>query len=1311
MLGKLFNLTAGAGGDASPSAYGPGSSSPSKHIVSLESVQEDMHTRNLLFPDAESLYRHRNDQVFPLSAGPHPPSAFAPNSFDYDCDIDMDPRDVRILIMQDALSSMHAALIYDSQAPPPPTSPPADRPSTVAGFASNDPRRQPVSPRKTSVGQASRPLAIQQDGQPQQQQPRQGAFDRRASMQGRPQPRIESESQRAHREYVDELNVFSSCIFGNSELMAYKGTSTKVHVVPSDPRSDFMSSAFGDGRGSLGRGSVRSSKLSQSFSSEAVGDFMPQMSAAAPQRFSQRKKVLITRLFPVTLPNVEETANQNFATPHSRFSEDSTGFPFPPHNGDDAKAKKKPQPKQKRTPMYAVALIINLPQGPSQVAQNNASASRQMFRGSGSYNEQDSFPSSFGSSRRSGWTMVGQGMAAAAAAAAAADAVEPSYVADIEDRIDPITQHWDVIMRTLTHLQSVVATKLYGMLRQLDIGSPDHAPSAAATQMSRQPSLSRRRSDDGVASKPHKTNAKVLALLQHCLMEDQDVQGEVDLAKARIVSGLRATRVTTGQNRWGIWREEARWVARWAGGKEHGFFFYNLLTGYLATHTDWLQALGPSYYRKRHLHQVKARGEEDMGLPARTVIVSNDKMAARRLIFLLAAFLPANQQVPTNLRPHRPSTSAASFGGAFSHSPPSYVVPIPKEESLRRKINRRAAPRRASHSRTASLQSQAGRGGVGGVPAQLAHLSTDRSGHERRPSDAISIRTTQLPMSSSDSHTRKSSAATAATIAPEATVPHFSTLQTQQTQQSLPRHRPGSANSVAADDLKRTLQRGDSSGLGQVVGGNGGVPGIGGENRPTSSTWGVLAGLWSARRRESRGSADISSPASATPMSPTKAAFRGQQESPRYAARTSAEIRVARTVIPRDGAPTTGNYGARMPSEDRASAAKVAEPRSPVADGPLSPRIPRLARLATDESPSFTPSARSSATFARLPDPAGAFESPVKTSINADDGVIDVDVPFPDYITSFETAVSSPSSSGYLSTPGGSGLELFEHSSRPAVDGDLPFNVAGWLQHYHPDFILQAVPPQLGLEEQIKASLRAEPSPPPPASSHSLSLEPQQERWVDVSSVIVADTTTLSIKRIRYSRLVKPKPPPPEFGGPGSLISASSVYTHGSAAALLTPAISPYETTLEDRFVEEPIVTLDEVLVEAVERVVGHGVVGGDQTTTGSRRGNSASSSRSASKRRGRSNSESTEAGEQHGLAPPATIIPGITSAPQAQEVPRAECKTVILSALEEVVREVVERREKESQAETRDDENRDASENDLRLAVRGWLESVEMGE
>ncbi len=101
----------------------------------------------------------------------------------------------------------------------------------------------------------------------------------------------------------------------------------------------------------------------------------------------------------------------------------------------------------------------------------------------------------------------------------------------------------------------------------------------------------------------------------------------------------------------------------------------------------------------------------------------------------------------------------------------------------------------------------------------------------------------------------------------------------------------------------------------------------------------------------------------------------------------------------------------------------------------------------------------------------------MKTFINPLDGVIEVDVPFPDYLTSFETAVSSPSSSGHLSHGGfGSGLEAFEQSCRVSVDGDLPMNVAGWLQCYHPDFVLQAIPPQEDVLEQIRSSLRVEPS-------------------------------------------------------------------------------------------------------------------------------------------------------------------------------------------------------------------------------------------
>ncbi len=163
------------------------------------------------------------------------------------------------LVMQDALSSLPQALLYDNQAPPPGPSSSLDRPSTASlsqmHFPPDSRRPPPISPRKSSVGHGSRPLVIQPDS-PQLRQG--GAFDRRPSVQSRSQPpRVESESQRAYREYMEELAVLASCMFGNSELMAYKGTSTKVHVVPSDSRADMPLSLANDGRGSLGRSSMR----------------------------------------------------------------------------------------------------------------------------------------------------------------------------------------------------------------------------------------------------------------------------------------------------------------------------------------------------------------------------------------------------------------------------------------------------------------------------------------------------------------------------------------------------------------------------------------------------------------------------------------------------------------------------------------------------------------------------------------------------------------------------------------------------------------------------------------------------------------------------------------------------------------------------------------------------------------------------------------------------------------------------------------------------------------------------------------------
>ncbi|KAK5660353.1 hypothetical protein OQA88_12894 [Cercophora sp. LCS_1] len=1204
MLGKLFNLGAGSGAGVAP----PAQSASHKPI---ESVQEDIHTRNLLFPDPQDLYEHRMNQVFPLSSASSIAAASSTNAFDYNGDIELDVRDVRIIVMQDALGSVAASLLYDSQATPPVPAPAVERPSTTAGpvshYAVQDARRAPASPRKPSISHVQRPIVIQPDSP----KIRQGAFDRRPSVHARGQGYVETESQRAWREYREELATFSSCIFGNSELMAYKGTSTKVHLVPSESRPADMS-MFGDGRGSVGRSSMRSSRLSQSFSSENIPP-----TPTVTSRVAERKKVLVTRLFPVTLP-VEEDA---VASPQGASLEDGPGYPFP-QSSEELKMRKKNKPKQKRTPMYAVALVISLP--PVSAHTTPVATARSGFRGSSSYTEQESFPSSYNSNRPSGWTIVGQG-------GPGLDSFETSFGSDAEDQIDPITQHWDIIMRTLNRLQSVAATTILTMLKQTDLASPDPFPIPVNSHIVRASSMSSRRSDEGLPIKPSKSNAKHLALLPNCLQDYRQIATEADFAKTRIVAGVRATRVTTGQNRWPIWREEARWVAKWAGGREQGFFFFNLLTGFLATHLDWLQALTPAAYRRRFYLQQKGKPDEDSSVPSRTIIVSQDKAAARRLIFLLAAFLPASQQLP-GIRAHRPSTPASL--GALSQSPPSFVVPILKEESLRRKINRRPGPRRTSHSRNVSMQSQHGRASA--VPLPLAHLSMEGR-HERRPSDAMSIRTSHLPIRGSDSVARKSSAATTATITPEMSIPHFATIRQADI---FSVDRPGSSNSMAADDLKRITR--EDSGVGEPKHG---------------SRWGsVISGLWGSTRRRDSGAASLRSQGwgeSHASLSPTKPNF--------------AEPRQPKEQDP-------AGLSAEQPegSQDQSGS-----------DSGQNPGHKRRVSGGSSGPANALPKAQ------RTPDPSGAFESPVKTSINIHDGVIDVDVPFPDYITSFETAVSSPSSSGYLSTPGfGTGFDTFEQSCRVAVDGDTPVNVAGWLQHYHPDFVLQALPSQEGIIEQVKASMKAEPSPAwlPNASAS----ERGTERWIDVSTALIADTTNFTITRLRYRRLVRLKP----------------VADRAPAVGSYTPSLpSPGELQIKEEFREEPIFEVDDVLVDAVERVI---ATGADLS-----KGGSGASSRSTSKRRERRDSASTasetQASQQahsQGQGLSASLGANIAGSGGVgiQEVPRSQCKAVLLSSLEEVIREVIEEREEGHNAVVRGR----GVETVLREAVKGWLDGVD---
>jgi hypothetical protein len=102
----------------------------------LDSNLEDQFTYNLLFPDAEALCH--NDQVFPLSSGTILTPATI-SHFDINGEIDLDMRDVRVIIMQEATPTTGSAqLLYDSQTPPA-QPPPAERHNPATGPAYGGP--------------------------------------------------------------------------------------------------------------------------------------------------------------------------------------------------------------------------------------------------------------------------------------------------------------------------------------------------------------------------------------------------------------------------------------------------------------------------------------------------------------------------------------------------------------------------------------------------------------------------------------------------------------------------------------------------------------------------------------------------------------------------------------------------------------------------------------------------------------------------------------------------------------------------------------------------------------------------------------------------------------------------------------------------------------------------------------------------------------------------------------------------------------------------------------------------------------------
>ena len=1236
MIGHLFSSRKGA------------NTSHTNTATVLDSATEDSHTRHLLYPETNTLF-HPDGQPYPLHGAPLTPGSGHDGPLP---EIDLEfPRDCRIIIAQDETPAMPKAILFDSKPAPPRAEPPASPNTRARAFGGGNANASASASTAGSMGASlhARRSSLATEPTAPPRSPTVGAFTRvrtrGSSISSMPNidehAQVQAKAQARAKESSDLANICLDCMFGNL-AMNYRGNSNKIHIVPLDtkPEPSMLSTSVQDATNSLGRaeGLRRRSHLAKSFTPANLPAELPHSdSSESIPKEPKRRTIFITRMFSVTMP--EEEHDDRTPTPQSSLP-NANGFPFPPTSTKTG-ATKPPYPSNvRKSPMYAITIILHLPishTSPTLRPSSRSTNLRTPAHLSTSAPGQDSLASSLDSDRRAGWAFIDSNLGVDSLLSA-------SLSSDVDDRVDVVGQHWDVIMRALTSLQQVVQERILAQFKSPR--SPEGISTPVAHHQRNQSSRNNVRDTTAL-----KYTRRALRLQPNALSMDKEIQTAAELTGNRVVTGMRIPRVMTGQGKWGVWREEARWLGRWAGRREQNFFFFNLLTAFLGNHTEWLNLLGPRWHRKRHREQQKATAGENLTIPNRTVIVSPDKMAARRLIFLLAAFMPPNAPVVNDSSYVRPGTSTSLR--AYSQSPPTNMPPS-RQQSLRRQINRKG-PRGKSSMSNILLQPPKTQS-VHHPPAHVTHERSESAlietpepprpfGHSRR-SSAHSIRTSLLIPSMSEGPVAAGSTVTTSTVTPQETVPvaHFTFPRTKSFGPSTDT-RPESSDSLASSNLISTLQR---SGTGQTS--------VASNDSSNTSRWSGFMNFWSGRRSSSTDQSEYFQ------TTDDGVGYRGQERS-----RSQLELMVQELSMDR-----------------------VFE--SDVIDSPLPPDT-----SADNTSPDVyanggCPGVPASAARP-IPERQKTFGAPLKLSVNEKDGVIDVDIPLPD----FDSPLQSPLLGGFGSASSQPGSSYGDSSvlSMPHCEPDQPVNVAGWLSQFHPDFAVQAIKPYRELERDIKRAMSAEPTPLSAATTPNMDSG-SCERWVDVCSALIADTSNFSIKRISLRRLVKLIPTPTyQHSAMTPGLPGRSQYGNPYTSSAVVPMLS--EVHLAEKFITEQIMDFDATLIDGVDRVLAQS---GEVT-----RVNSAHSSRSSSRRGRRDTRADSDA------------VPHV-------EVPHVDCKSVIFEALEVVVKDVTAERggrhggskeggeEKKSAksvaAAAASGESKTENDSSLKEGIRRWLSEVE---
>lgn len=1225
MLGRLLSTAAST---LNPATY-------SQKSAQLESVTEEEHTSGLLFPDA-SLLRRSSTHAYPLQTSFSSPNASIAGAYDDRGGLELDVvKDFRVIIAQNALGDRDACVLLDTQAPSEPAPQglglepqvfEAGRHGRTSSL-SKPPRRGSA---QASLSSLVEPSSLSSASNARQSSPvSPGAFTRARGRSSTLSP-AGGGNEPIHSRYSADSNESGllNCIFGSSAF-SYRGSSTKMHIITNDGEpgaTPNTSPALRDVEGSGSRALSPRGPFSRAYTTGT----QPQPASSLLQdrgnelRPPSTVTILVTRMFSVNLPETHDTSLEAQEHPPAFYQEHGHdhGCSFP-----DATKRKKI--KEKKTPMYAVAITVRIP----LLARNNARPfSRVGAQSSDPSRPAGSMSFSLDSDHRWSGAFLDDSFSLA------------SPPASLDDRIDALVDHWDVITRTLSHLERLASKEILFLLKKVDSLSGPQPKPAKAPNMQR-------------------TNQTIVQLPPNILAGNSKLRAEALNGCQRICSALRIPRVITGQSRWGVWREEARWISRILGEKEHSFFFSVLLTAFLGNHTEWLSFLGPDWHRRRHYLQQKAQQDAEPVLSNRTVIVSPDKMTARRLIFLLSAFLPARQRFEPLASPLRPGTSAS--GRPLSQSPPNSSL---RQESLRRTIERRSRAQRlnldesGSHERSVSVSSSetAHRSSedVDSVPAEYPKT--------RRASDARSIR--GLPIHANEARIRKASAATTSTTTPGSTVPvpHFASRQSRRTLDGSDRTGTDGSDSLASENLLRNLRRSESSNISSD-----------GSTAPASSRWGsLLSSFWSSRQESSTDHSEVTSPPPPNPRKKSISALPGKAEkAPAKLSEMAREVGGSAEDSPREVV----------------SSENIAIPACSTAQQNLGEDAQEVLSN-TDQ----------------------VKESPLKLSVRAQDGVVDVDLPLPGFLSlssSGDSTLTSPKKTRTSVTSVDAIASTQSSNSGfnfPLRDTEGPnINVAGWLKNFHEDFLLQAVRPYNGLEADIKRTMAAEATPHVSVTAS----DGDAEKWVDIATTLIADTRTFSVKRLRLRRKIqtgsasrrnstppsgKSRPETPRHFSETTTSTSqftslfnSSRSRKGSVAAVPPDAVETNEA--EEKFIEEPVMDLDGTLVDALERILAQ---------SGQ---SSLAHSRAPSPSRGRRGEERTASDS------------AVRDDAPTVEVPRGECRKMVLGTLEEIVRSVTAEHCREDVdveiglASDRDRKRGHAvADNTLREGVRKWLQDVE---